>query len=369
MEATGVSAMIARIIEGHVARVVVCKAQELPATRAKTDRLDAQTLARLLAQGYLREVWVPDEFTRVLRRRCARRANLVRARTRQKNEVHGVLMRTLQGRPPLSDVFGKGGRVWLTERELPVDERETLDACLRQIDFINQEIALLDQQIARQALESPQITRLMTIPGLDVYTASAVLAAIGDVSRFATPRHLVGYIGLDPRVRQSGSEPAQHGRISKHGSAQARGALGQAAWVAMRCPGPLRAFGERIQARRGPQVAVTAVARKLAVLCWHLLTREQDYAYARPTLVRTKMRKLHLTAGVQPPPTMRGKGRTRDQERQLAKQAEDAYRQLITDWKATGPTNRGAGATHGRASQRPSKRQAARQTTAQTPAL
>lgn len=80
MEATGVSAMIARIIEGHVARVVVCNAQELPVARAKTDRLDAQTLARLLAQGYLREVWVPDEFTRVLRRRCARRANLVRAR-------------------------------------------------------------------------------------------------------------------------------------------------------------------------------------------------------------------------------------------------------------------------------------------------
>lgn len=369
MEATGVSAMIARIIEEHVARVVVCKAQDLPVARAKTDRLDAQTLARLLAQGYLREVWVPDEFTRVLRRRCARRSNLVRARTRQKNEVHGVLMRTLQGRPPFSDVFGKGGRVWLAKRELPIDERETLEACLRQIDFINQEIALLDQQIACQALESPQIQRLMSIPGMDVYTASAVLAAIGDVSRFATPRHLVGYIGLDPRVRQSGTEPAHHGRISKHGSAQARGALGQAAWVAMRCPGPLRVFGERVQARRGPQVAVTAVARKLVVLCWHLLTREQDYAYARPTLVRTKIRKLHLTAGVQPPKSTRGKGRTRDQERQLAKQAEDAYRQMITDWRSAGPAKRGAGATRGRASSKPSKRQAARQATAQTPAL
>jgi transposase len=132
MEATGVSAMIARIIEGHVARVVVCKAQELPATCAKTDRLDAQTLARLLAQGYLREVWVPDEFTRVLRRRCARRVNLVRARTRQKNEVHGVLMRTLQGRPPFSDVFGKSGRVWLAKRELPwMSARRSTHACAR----------------------------------------------------------------------------------------------------------------------------------------------------------------------------------------------------------------------------------------------
>ncbi len=360
MEATGVAAAIARILERHVARVVVCKAQDLPVAqaRAKTDRLDAQQLARLLAQGYLREVWVPDEATRVLRRRCSRRMSLVHARTRLKNEVHGVLMRTLQGRPPLTDIFGKSGRRWLAGLELAVDETETLEAALRQIDFIDQEIELLDAQIARQALDWPEIQRLMSIPGLDVYTAAAVMAAIGDIRRFADPRQLVGYLGLDPKVRQSGSEPARHGRISKRGPAQARHALGQAAWVAMRSPGPMRAFGERIRARRGSQVAVTALARKLAVLCWHLLTREEDYAYARPTLVRTKLRRLHLAAGAEPPVTPSAKGRTRDQERALAEQAESAYRRLVADWKAAG-----AGATPGRASQRPSKGKAARQAT------
>jgi len=200
----------------------------------------------------------------------------------------------------------------------------------------------------------------MSIPGLDVYTAAAVMAAIGDIRRFADPRQLVGYLGLDPKVRQSGSEPARHGRISKRGPAQARHALGQAAWVAMRSPGPMRAFGERIRARRGSQVAVTALARKLAVLCWYLLTREEDYAYARPTLVRTKLRRLHLAAGAEPPATASAKGRTRDQERALAEQAESAYRRLVADWKAAG-----AGATPGRASQRPSKGKAARQ--AQSP--
>jgi transposase len=360
MEATGVAAAIARILERHVARVVVCKAQDLPVAqaRAKTDRLDAQQLARLLAQGYLREVWVPDEMTRVLRRRCSRRMSLVHARTRLKNEVHGVLMRTLQGRPPLTDIFGKSGRRWLAGLELAVDETETLEAALRQIDFIDQEIELLDAQIARQALDWPEIQRLMSIPGLDVYTAAAVMAAIGDIRRFADPRQLVGYLGLDPKVRQSGSEPARHGRISKRGPAQARHALGQAAWVAMRSPGPMRAFGERIRARRGSQVAVTALARKLAVLCWYLLTREEDYAYARPTLVRTKLRRLHLAAGAEPPVTPSAKGHTRDQERALAEQAESAYRRLVADWKAAG-----AGATPGRASQRPSKGKAARQAT------
>lgn len=358
MEATSVAAAIARLLESHAGRVVVCKAQDLPqGQRAKTDRLDAESLARLLAQGYLREVWVPDEATRVLRRRCSRRLALVQTRTRFKNEVHAVLMRTLQGRPPLSDIFGKAGRQWLEALVLPEDELDTLQACLRQIEFIDSEVARLDQQIAQQAVTSPEIQRLMTIPGVDAYTAAAVMAAIGDIRRFKDPRQLVGYLGLDPRVRQSGSEGAKHGRISKQGSPQARHALGQAGWVAMRSPGPLRAFGERIRARRGSQVAVTAVARKIAVLCWHLLTREQDYAYARPSLVRDKLRRLHRAAGLQPPTTP-PKGRTRDQEKALAQQAENAYRRLVNDWKATG-----AGATPGRASSRPSERQAARQTT------
>jgi transposase len=358
MEATGVAAAIAKLLEPHVARVVVCKAQDLPpAQRAKTDRLDAQALARLLAQGYLREVWLPDEATRVLRRRCSRRLSLVQTRTRFKNEVHGVLMRTLQGRPPVTDVFGRAGRQWLGTLILPVDERDTLEACLRQIDFIDSEIARLDEQIARQAIGSREIKRLMTIPGVDVYTAAAMIAAIGDVRRFDDPRKLVGYLGLDPRVHQSGSEPARHGRISKRGPAQARHALGQAAWVAMRTPGPLRAFGERIRARRGSQIAATAVARKLAVLCWHLLTRDEDYAYARPSLVQGKLRRLHRAAGAQPS-SKHSKKQTIDQEKALIQQAENAYRRLITDWKATG-----VGATPGRASTKPSKRHAARQTT------
>jgi transposase len=69
----------------------------------------------------------------------------VRQRTRCKNEVHAVLMRTLKGRPPMSDAFGRGGRVWPAELELPADERETVDGCLRQIDFLDGEIAILER--------------------------------------------------------------------------------------------------------------------------------------------------------------------------------------------------------------------------------
>jgi transposase len=371
LEATSGAAKIAGLIEPHVARVVVANTRKLAAisqAKAKTDRLDARTLARLLASGYLEEVWAPDDQTRALRRLTSRRARLVRARTRAKNEVHGVLARNLCPRPPVVHLFSKAGRRWLAGLDLPVDELLTLEGCLRQIDFLDAEIDRLEAVLARHALDSEEIRRLMTIPGVNVLTAAAFMASVGDIGRFSTPRQLVSYLGLDPRVRQSGNEAARHGRISKAGSAEARHMLGEVAWKVARTPGPMRAFFERVRARRGQQVAATATARKLAVLFWHLLTRGEDYAFQRPSMTRNKIRQLELRAGA---PPRKGKagiagGKSKklwDTERELSRQAEAAYRRLTADWRASGPQKKvGAGATQGRASSRPSMRQAARQT-------
>ena len=170
----------------------------------KSDRFDAAMLARLLSSGMLSEVWVPDEATLALRRRVARRAALIRARTRIKNQVHGVVMRCLLGRPPVSDLFGRKGRVWLAEQQLPEEETETVHGCLRQIDFLNGEIAQLDQKIAEQALAWPGLCRLLTIPGVDIGTAAAVIAAVGDISRFpsAWPARRLSRVGPEgPPVR------------------------------------------------------------------------------------------------------------------------------------------------------------------------
>ena len=196
----------------------------------------------------------------------------------------------------------------------------------------------------------------MTVPGVNVIVAASFLAAIGDIGRFESPRKLVGYLGLDPRVRQSGPGPATHGRISKQGSLRARHALVEASWSTVRQPGPMRAFYQRVRGRRGHQVAVVAAARKLACLFWCLLTREQDYAYAQPSLTRKKLRRLELTAGAA---AQRGtktglwaaNDAMRKAERELARQAETAYQRSVTDWHATRTAKAGASATQGRASQ------------------
>ena len=205
---------------------------------------------------------------------------------------------------------------------------------------------------------------------MNFVTAAAVMAAIGKIDRFPTSRRLVSYLGLDPRVRQSGSEPARHGRISKQGPGETRHVLVEAAWHATRTPGPLRAFHDRIASRRGANVATVAVARKLAVIAWHMLSHGEDYAFARPSLTREKLRRLELMLGAE-----RRKGKrigvfaTKEQhqlDRELAAQAELAYRRLVQDWQ---PAIKGAGAAPGRASRRPPSGQAARQETAPPPAL
>jgi transposase len=356
LEATGPALEIKRLLEPHVGRVVIANTRKLRAiaeAKVKTDKVDARTLCELLAAGFLPEVFGPDEETRALRRRLGRRGALVRQRTRAKNELHAVLARNLQGRPPMSDVFGVRGRAWLSALALPADERETVAGCLRQIDFLDREVAEVERVLARSALASEEIRRLMSVPGVNLVSAATFVATVGDVGRFETPRKLVSYVGLDPRVRQSGEAPARHGHISKQGSPAARQTLCEAAWIVVRTPGPLRAFYERLRARRGAQIALVATARKLCVLFWHLLTDEEDYAFGRPSLTRHKLRRLELIAG-DPPRRGRRSGsaaskREQRHERELSERFELAYRRLVDDWQQK-PKEKGAGATPGRAS-------------------
>jgi transposase len=370
LEVTGNAWEIARILESHVAKVIVVSPADtgIRQARAKTDRLDARTLARLLAAGELDAVWSPDERCRVMRRRLSRREQLVRSRSRAKNEIHAVLMRRLKGRPPVSDLFGAKGRSWLGSLELPLEESETVEACLRHIEFLDSEIAAVERHIAAEALRSAEIRRLMTVPGVNVICAASFMAAVGEIRRFQNPRSLTGYLGLDPRVYQSGSAPATGGHISKQGSASTRWALVEAAWSVVRQPGPQHAFYQRLRARRGHGIAVVASARKLACLFWFMLTRGEDYAHQQPSLTAKKLRLLEIRAGA---PTLKGtptgvwatRQAMREGERRLAEQAEASYKQMVRDWQAATPKKVGASVTPGRASQKPSKGKVTRQTT------
>jgi transposase len=288
VEATGNAASVAAVIAPHVKKVVIANPKQVRViahAKIKTDTIDAGVLAQLYASGFLPEVWIPDEPTQALRRQVTRRNQIVRQRSRLKNTIQSILHSHLIPSCPHADLCGASGRTWLFHQVLPEDERLAVERHLREFDRLGEDLKVIERDLARSALGDEGVKRLMTIPGVDMVVALAIVAAIGEVGRFEQSQKLVSYLGLDPSVRQSGPGPAYHGRITKQGRGHARAMLVEAAWAAARAPGPLRAFFLRVRARRGQHVAAVATARKLAVIIWHLLSKGESYAWTRPALV------------------------------------------------------------------------------------
>ena len=273
-----------------------------------------------------------------------RRAHIVRQRTRLKNQVHAILHRNLVPRCPAADLFGHKGRRWLAEQELPADELAAATALLRQLDFHGEELRLIDTELGQVALGRPDVLRLMTVPG-DRRHGGVVDRGRG---RRLHPVPHPGQAGRATSGSTRGCASPAGSRPATGGSPRPAARTPAGCWSrrpgrASKAPGPLRAFYQRVQARRGMQIAVVATARKLAVLCWHLITRGEDYAFAQPSLVAQKRRKLELRAGL---PSARGqKGKSagyslqavRAAERDLAAQAEVAYRVMVAAWQPTRP--------------------------------
>jgi transposase len=346
VEATGNATAVGEVLAPHVGRVVIANPRQvrlIAEARIKTDTIDATVLARLYASGFLPEVWVPDQRTLALRRQVTRRNQIVRQRARLKTTVQSILHAHLIPPCPHTDLMGPKGRAWLLAQSLPADEMDAVARHLREHDRLSEDLRAVERELARDALADANAKRLMTIPGIDMVVAVGLLAAIAPIARFDGPDKLVSYLGLNPTVHQSGEGRARHGRISKQGRTHARTMLVEAAWQAVRGPGPLRAFYERIARRRGKHIAAVAVARKLAVIVWHLLRRGEDYAWVRPALHARKLRDLELRSGQPARRGQRGAAyaynltRTRLAEKRRAEQAETAYRRQTEGWTRRGP--------------------------------
>lgn len=346
VEATSNATAVTEILAPYVARVAVANPLQvhlIAKAKIKTDAIDARVLAKLYAAGFLPEVWIPDAATLARRRQVTRRTQLVRQRVRLKSIVQSILHANLIPRCPHADLFGGKGRAWLRAQDLPGDEQEAVEQHIQEYDRLTEVLKGIERDIARAALADPNVTRLMTIPGIDMVVAVGLMAAIGRIERFSNPGKLAAYIGLNPSVYQSGDGAAHHGRITKRGRSNARHLLVEAAWQTVRSPGPLRAFYHRVRAKRGNHIAAVAVARKLTVIIWHLLTKHEDYDWVRQALHAKKIRDLELRAGY---PEQRGqRGRSYDynlphrrrHERARAEQAESAYRRMTEGWRRTGP--------------------------------
>ncbi len=296
LEATSNTWAIVRLLRPLVGEVVVSNPMQTRAiaqARVKTDKVDALVLAQLLRCDFLPQVWQPDEATERLRQQTRRRAALVGMQTAIKNRLHAVLAQRLLAAP--AELFSKAGLDWLQAVELDEVGRQQRDSELRLLNYVAAEIAALDQILAEKAHACEPVKLLMTVPGVNVTVAQTVWAALGDIHRFRDGDHAAAYLGLVPRTRQS-AERCYHGPITKAGSCQARWMLVQAAQQVGRHPGPLGHFFRRLAKKKNRNIAVVATARKLVVIAWHLLSKNEPYRYAQPLATEAKLQKLRVRA-------------------------------------------------------------------------
>jgi transposase len=296
LEATTHCWAVVQALEPFVARVAVSNPMATKAiakAKVKTDKVDAAVLAHLLRLGYLPEVWQPDPATRDLREWTARRSRIVGQRTAVINRLRSTLAQRLLHCP--HEVTSRAARDWVAGQKVDADTRWLLASDLRLMDALQGELDAMDKLLAQRGSVDPRVKLLMTLPGVSQHTAQALLAAIGDISRFPDADSLASYLGLVPTTRQSAGH-CYHGHITKQGRSHTRWMLIQASHSMRANPGPLGAFFRRLRKRKPYTVAVVAVAHKLALLAWHLLTKGEPYRYALPQATKTKLQKLRVRA-------------------------------------------------------------------------
>jgi len=299
LEATTNTWAVYRIISKYTPNVIISnplRTKAIAEAKIKTDKVDALTLAKLLQSDYIPSVWIPDDRTLSLRKQITHYTSLVQRRTKIKNRIHSVLHQNLI-QSPYEDLFSKKGMMWLREilSGLSSYDKEQIACELRLLEQIEREIEKSKNQMAKESYDDNKIKLLMTIPGIDFTTGVCLIGAIGDITRFSTPDKLASYIGIVPRVKQS-AEHVWTGRITKQGRRLARWMIIEAAQHVVRTATPLAHFYKRLRNRKGHNIAVVAVARKLAVIIWHMLKRNEPYRYAKPSSLNEKMYKLRRLA-------------------------------------------------------------------------
>jgi transposase len=269
------------LLEPLVARVLVAnpiKVKQIACARVKTDKKDTLILARLLAANLVPTVWVPPVHVRELRQLVSQRRRLVGMHTQVVNRMHSVSHRHHLGHPR-GKRFQEKDMGW--REKLDGMERFQLDLDLETKKYLKGQIDKITEELRRLSHEEPwaeQMLYLMQIPGFGVVTGMTVLAAIGDITRFESPKRLASYSGLVPGVEQSGVK-LRGKRITKEGRRELRWAMVEVARRAVEADPHWKRYFSKLERRMPRNRVFVVIARHLLTLVWYVLTRQEPYAH------------------------------------------------------------------------------------------
>lgn len=302
-----------RLIEGLGHACLVVAPSLIPkkaGDRVKTNRRDAEGLARLLRAGELTAVWLPDPRHEAMRELTRAREAARKDLTRKRQQVSSLLLRLGRHYPGIR-TWGARHRSWLATVRLDhPEQRFVLEELLQAERQAGERIGRLEQAI-REAVGDWSlgaiVPAMMAMRGIDLVAAVTVLAEVGDLSRFANPRRLMAYLGLVPSERSTG-ESIKRGGITKAGNGRARRVLVEAAWsyrhparvgyekqpLVAAAPRAAREIAWKAQVRlckrfrvlsskgKNSTVVATAIARELAAFIW-AIAREVRTRQSRAT--------------------------------------------------------------------------------------
>lgn len=277
--------LVKRVVVAHPAEV-----KQIAHARVKTDNQDVIRLVRLLIADLVPEVWVPPVEVRELRALLSYRWRLVKMATAIQNRMHSLLHRhNIQA--PEGKVDTGENREWWEQLQLSELETLRLKQELKSLRMVREHILEVEKELGRLSTSerwNAQAVHVMQLPGVGLVVAMTILAAIGDIHRFETPRKLVGYAGLGAGVHDSGQKHEDKG-ITKSGRKELRWALVEASWQAIRSNPRLRAQYDQLCKHKHPNQAIVAIARKLLVTLWYLLSKQESYALSSDEDLAYKM--------------------------------------------------------------------------------
>jgi transposase len=279
-------------LEEHGTNVVLsnpAKTRLIAEAKVKTDKVDARTLAALLRSGMLSTCYVPDEEQRNRRELLRHRLKLVKTRTEVKNRVHALLDK--HGlRMPYPTPFSENNKAWLKRQSLGFMDDAILLSDLTLLETADQQVRLIEDKIAAQAMEDSRVRLLMTMTGIGYFSAMLILTEICTMDRFSCDKRFASWMGLVPRVHQSG-ERTRIGATGP-GNKRLRWAMVECAHAAVRFDPRLRGFYERYSKRRGKERAMVAVAHEMARIIYFMLKRDEPYRGANSGLTERKLKSM-----------------------------------------------------------------------------
>ena len=265
--------LVKRVIVANPAEV-----KQIANARVKTDNQDVIRLLRLLIAGMIPEVWVPPVEVRELRALISYRSRLVKMATAIQNRMHSLLHRhNLQA--PDGKIDTGENREWWEQVQLSGLERLRLNQELKTLRLVREHIVEVEAELGRLSTSerwAKQAVHIMQLPGVGIIVTMTILSASGEIQRFPNARKLVGYAGFGAGVHDSGQKHQDKG-LTKSGRKELRWALVEAAWQAIRSNPRLRAQYDELCKRKHPNQAIVAIARKLLVILWCLLNRQESY--------------------------------------------------------------------------------------------